>query len=179
MTLSRWLRDYLYIPMGGNRAGTAKIYRNLFLTFLLGGLWHGAAWTFVAWGALHGLGCCCQRAWSSAGWRMPAWAGVAVTFLFVNLTWVYFRAPDLAAANRLLATMIAPQPGFTLRIVEVWPLLILSAFVVWCCPNSQRLAAGRLGSSVIAAGGLAGAAIVAAMVATNTSLPSPFIYYNF
>lgn len=179
MTLSRWLRDYLYIPMGGSRVPTAKIYRNLFVTFLLGGLWHGAAWTFVAWGALHGLACCCQRAWSSAGHRMPNWAGIVVTFLFVNLSWVYFRAPDFAAANRLLATMAHPHPGFTIRILQVWPLLIVGALLVWCCPNSQSLAAGTLGRRVGVAGGLAGAAILVAMVATNISRPSPFIYYSF
>ena len=75
MTLSRWLRDYLYIPLGGNRKGTLVTYRNLMITMLLGGLWHGAAWTFVVWGAIHGVGLCverCARDWQP---RPPTAAG--------------------------------------------------------------------------------------------------------
>jgi alginate O-acetyltransferase complex protein AlgI len=109
MTLSRWLRDYLYIPLGGNRASSGAVYRNLLVTFLLGGLWHGAAWTFIVWGALHGVACCIQRWWASRGHRMPGAIGVIVTFLFVNLAWVYFRAPDIATANALLVTMAHPH----------------------------------------------------------------------
>ena len=72
MTLSRWLRDYVYIPMGGSRDGAYMTFRNLSLTFLIGGLWHGASWTFVVWGALHGAASCIHRLWSGAGFRLPA-----------------------------------------------------------------------------------------------------------
>jgi alginate O-acetyltransferase complex protein AlgI len=179
MTLSRWLRDYLYIPLGGNRASPKAVYRNLFITFLLGGLWHGAAWTFIMWGALHGVACCIQRWWTSAGHRMPAAIGVIVTFLFVNMAWVYFRAPDIATANALLATMMQPHPGAPTLMSPAWPLLLAGALIVWLCPNSQTIAAAAWKGRVALSGALAGAATVVALVSTNTSVTSPFIYYSF
>jgi len=105
MTLSRWLRDYLYIPLGGNRCGNFRTYINLFLTFLLGGLWHGAGWTFVAWGALHGVALVIHRLWQHMGVRLPAILGWALTFLFVNTTWVFFRANSFDEALRVLRGM--------------------------------------------------------------------------
>ncbi len=179
ITLSRWLRDYLYIPLGGNRASTAGVYRNLFVTFLLGGLWHGAAWTFIAWGALHGLGCCVQKAWASRGLRMPGPLAIVVTFLFVNFAWVYFRAPDLATAHSVLAAMMSPGPGLSTLMYQACPLLLVAALIVWLLPNSQNIAAADWRWRIPLSGVLAGAAAVVAMVATNTSISSPFIYYNF
>jgi alginate O-acetyltransferase complex protein AlgI len=181
ITLSRWLRDYLYIPLGGNRAATAMVYRNLFVTFLLGGLWHGAAWTFVMWGALHGAACCIHRWWASTGHRMPKPAGVVLTFLFVNMAWVYFRAPDIATANALLLTMAMPQFGGPTLLFAASPLLLVSAIIVWLLPNSQTIASAGWSETVRVAlsGALAGAAGIVAMVATNASVNSPFIYYNF
>ncbi|CAN5401329.1 MBOAT family protein [soil metagenome] len=179
ITLSRWLRDYLYIPLGGNRASAVAVYRNLFVTFLLGGLWHGAAWTFIAWGALHGLACCVQKAWASSGWRMPRGAAIVITFLFVNFAWIYFRAPDIATANALVTAMLHPGPGLSTLMYQACPLLLLAALLVWFCPNSQTIAAADWRGRVPLSGALAGAAAIVAMVATNTSIPSPFIYYNF
>ena len=97
ITLSTWLRDYLYIPLGGNRQGTLQTHRNLMLTMLLGGLWHGASWNFVAWGALHGIGLVAHKLWTervSPGWRLPRPLGWAMTLGFVVLTWVPFRSPS-------------------------------------------------------------------------------------
>jgi alginate O-acetyltransferase complex protein AlgI len=179
MTLSRWLRDYLYIPLGGNRTTTAMIYRNLFLTFLLGGLWHGAAWTFIMWGALHGAGCCVQRWWASTGHGMPKLAGIIVTFLFVNITWIYFRAPDIATANSLLTAMLKPQLGAPTLMYAATPLLLLSGLIVWLFPNSQAIASTQWSGRAALSGALIGVAAIVAMIATNTSIPSPFIYYNF
>jgi alginate O-acetyltransferase complex protein AlgI len=114
MTLSRFLRDYLYIPLGGNRHGGARRYRNLFLTMLLGGLWHGAAWTFVAWGALHGLYLAINHlwralrlrlGWTSRGGRLGRGAATALTFAAVLVAWVPFRATSFDAALTLLAGM--------------------------------------------------------------------------
>jgi D-alanyl-lipoteichoic acid acyltransferase DltB (MBOAT superfamily) len=179
ITLSSWLRDYLYIPLGGNRAGTARTYLNLFLTFLLGGLWHGAAWSFVAWGAMHGAACCVQKAWHATGLALPRPAGVLVTFLFVNFAWVFFRAPDLRSAAQVLTAMVSPGAGIDERILVIWPLLLIGAGLVWLCPTSTVLAsAPRRGRSLVAGAAL-GAALLLGFVATNTSLPSPFIYYNF
>ncbi len=105
MTLSRWLREYLYIPMGGNRKGSIRTYTHLFLTFLLAGLWHGAGWTFVLWGVLHGIALVVHRVWSKLGMRMPGMLGWSLTFLFVNASWVVFRATTLEGGLRVLKGM--------------------------------------------------------------------------
>ena len=106
MTLSRFLRDYLYIPLGGNRHGEVRRYRNLLITMLLGGLWHGAGWTFVAWGALHGGYLVVQQLWARHGrWRLPAVSAQALTFLAVVVAWVFFRAPDFGTAFDILGGM--------------------------------------------------------------------------
>jgi len=121
MTLSRFLRDYVYIPLGGNRRGTANTLLNLFLVFLIGGLWHGAGWTFVAWGAMHGAGMVAHRIWQNAGLRMPAFAGGVVTFLFVNAAWVLFRAENWDAAVKVYRGMAGLSgmalPGQVLDLV--------------------------------------------------------------
>lgn len=107
MTLSRFLRDYLYIPLGGSRHGEAMRYRNLMLTMLLGGLWHGAGWTFVIWGGLHGLYLVLQQAWQRVfgAARSHWWPGV-LTFLAVMLAWVFFRAPDVATAWDITGALV-------------------------------------------------------------------------
>jgi D-alanyl-lipoteichoic acid acyltransferase DltB (MBOAT superfamily) len=101
MTLSRFLRDYLYVPLGGNRHGLTTQLSALFATMALGGLWHGAGLTFVAWGAAHGMGLGAGVLWRRAGLVMPAVAGWAVTLAFVILTWVLFRAQTFDAALRI------------------------------------------------------------------------------
>ncbi|HRG50451.1 MAG TPA: MBOAT family protein [Pseudomonadales bacterium] len=106
MTLSRWLRDYLYIPLGGNRKGSFFTGINLLITFLLGGLWHGASWNFVIWGGLHGVAVTVHREWQKYGLRMPKLLAWAVTFLFVNIAWVFFRAKTLEDSFRVLRGMI-------------------------------------------------------------------------
>ncbi|WP_432820896.1 MBOAT family O-acyltransferase [Trichloromonas sp.] len=106
MTLSRWLRDYLYIPLGGSKHGETRTYVNLFLTFLLGGLWHGAGWTFVLWGGMHGIGTSVHRFWQSMGLKMPRWLGWSVTFLFVHCAWVFFRATTFDDAMKVFRGMV-------------------------------------------------------------------------
>ena len=106
MTLSRWLKEYLYIPLGGNRMGSLLTYRNLFLTFLLGGIWHGAGWTFIIWGVLHGVGCIVHRFWSKLGKTIPLPIGWAMTFLYVHVGWVFFRAPNVQEAWVMLKSMV-------------------------------------------------------------------------
>lgn len=106
ITLSRFLRDYLYIPLGGNRHSNLQTYRNLFITFLLGGLWHGAAWTFITWGALHGVALVVHRLWKRVAFNMPNAIAWLITFNFVNVAFVYFRATSFADAHKVLAGMI-------------------------------------------------------------------------
>lgn len=106
MSLSRFLRDYLYIPLGGNRHGEMRRYRNLLITMLLGGLWHGAGWTFVAWGALHGAYLVVQQLWARhSKWRLHRVPAQALTFLAVVVAWVFFRAPDFGTAFDVLGGM--------------------------------------------------------------------------
>lgn len=105
ITLSRFLRDYIYIPLGGNRSGEIRTLINLMLTFLIGGLWHGAAWTFVFWGFLHGTALCVHRLWKKTGIRMNNFLAWFLTFNFINMAWVFFRAPDWDSALNVLKGM--------------------------------------------------------------------------
>lgn len=106
MTLSRFLRDYIYIPLGGNRQGTLRSHGNLIVTFLLGGLWHGAAWTFVFWGFLHGAALLTHRLWKATGIRMNRILAWAVTFNFINISWVFFRAKEWEDAIKVTRGML-------------------------------------------------------------------------
>ena len=112
ITLSRFLRDYLYVPLGGNRLGERRRYINLLIVMLLGGLWHGAAWTFVVWGAMHGAGLAINHLWrtmrpgSSEPGLLGTWTGRIATFVFVAIAWVMFRATDMATAINVLKGMI-------------------------------------------------------------------------
>lgn len=105
VTLSRFLRDYIYIPLGGNRKGPGRTLTNVMITFLLGGLWHGAGWTFVLWGFLHGAALCIQRLFQKTGLGLPRPLAWLVTFAFVNAAWVFFRAPDINSAWQVIAAM--------------------------------------------------------------------------
>ena len=105
ITLSRFLRDYLYIPLGGNRKGELRSYFNVFMVFLLGGLWHGAAWTFVIWGMLHGLANIVYRIWKKIGISLPKFLAWLITFNFINIAWVFFRAQDFTAAKKVISAM--------------------------------------------------------------------------
>ena len=147
MTLSQFLRDYLYIPLGGNRHGRVLRYVNLMITMLLGGLWHGAAWTFVAWGTLHGVYLCINHAWSNFGPKAPprfarqtATAGVALTFLAVVIAWVFFRAPDITTALAVLSKMADPTNIAFGRVEMMYALFVaIYAALAWFAPNTQEI----------------------------------------
>src|SRR6266851_485569 len=149
MTLSQFLRDYLYIPLGGNRHGPALRYLNLMITMLLGGLWHGAAWTFVAWGALHGGYLCINRAWNylvtKPGLRWAPFAGLAgfvLTFLAVVVAWVFFRADSLAQALSILVKMADPTHiVFGRAEIAKAALIALYAVIAWFLLNTQEIMA--------------------------------------
>src|SRR5574344_1562640 len=110
ITLSRFLRDYVYIPLGGNQKGSFRTYSNLIATFLIGGLWHGAGWTFVFWGFLHGLALVIHRAWTKLGFRMNTILAWFITFNFINIAWIFFRANGWADAMKVLKAMFGLTP---------------------------------------------------------------------
>lgn len=105
MTLSRFMRDYIYIPLGGNRSSEIRICINILITFLIGGLWHGAGWTFLFWGLLHGSALVVNRIWHTLPFRMWKWLSWFITFNFVNIAWIFFRAPNWNDATLVLSSM--------------------------------------------------------------------------
>jgi D-alanyl-lipoteichoic acid acyltransferase DltB (MBOAT superfamily) len=176
ITLSRFLREYVYVPLGGNRAGLPASSRNLVVTFLLGGLWHGAGWTFIIWGALHGCAMVVQRWWRELGIPLPAWLAWLLTFLFVNVAWVFFRAASLRDAIALLQGMGGwhgvGAPGMSARDIV---LLAAALALALLGPNSNVIAATqqlRVRNSAFAA-----ALLAASFLALSQT--SPFIYFNF
>jgi D-alanyl-lipoteichoic acid acyltransferase DltB (MBOAT superfamily) len=208
MTLSRFLRDYLYIPLGGNRQGKLRRYINLFITMLLGGLWHGAGWTFVLWGALHGAYLTINHLWrdyvvARLPFRAPAWLaafiGATLTFIAVVTAWVLFRASDMSQASTLLQAMygIAARPisldavlhGQLLLVTEMSgrDLVKLLAFClawVWLFPNSTRLRFLSGGNGLKRGYGLAIAQAAAVIILLYMAMDqfgsySPFLYFQF
>ena len=145
MTLSRFLRDYVYIPLGGNRHGPARRYINLMATMVLGGFWHGAGWTFILWGTLHGLYLLIAHAWESfARVRLPAPATWGLTLIAIIVAWVIFRAPDLHSAGVILTGLAGFQglhhPGANTGEAPI-VILISIALLVACVflPNTQQI----------------------------------------
>jgi len=129
MTLSAWLRDYLYIPLGGNRRGPGRTYVNLMVTMLLGGLWHGASWNFVLWGGLHGVALAIHKLYRlTVGdrWRMPVALGWAMTLMFVVLCWIPFRAAHFADTINILGGMVAFRGGAAFQSSAVLIALLLA-----------------------------------------------------
>lgn len=107
ITLTSFLRECVYFPLGGSRKGTVCTYRNIFAIYLISGFWHGAGWTFIVWGLLHGLGQVVERIWGPGRDKLPRWLRWGVTFLFVNVAWVFFRAPDFSGALELLGRAVS------------------------------------------------------------------------
>lgn len=202
ISLSTFLRDYLYIPLGGNRHGALRRYINLFLTMLLGGLWHGAGWTYVAWGALHGIYLALNHLWRAlprpALFRLiPSWSGKllggALTFVAVVIAWVLFRADSMAQALRILQAM----SGIAVRDISLdqvlhgqmlaaaglsgrdfLRLLLPGLLWVWLLPNSTRLR--FLDRHTVISLAQASLALVALyFVLDRFGSYSPFLYFQF
>jgi alginate O-acetyltransferase complex protein AlgI len=181
MTLSRWLRDYLYIPLGGNRKGRILTYRNLMLTMLLGGLWHGAAWTFVVWGGIHGLGLSIERA---TGWRPTSeaakWFGRILTFHVVCFGWIFFRADSFGRAGDVLARLFTAwgqaSPLVTTSVVLAILVGILGQYIRPGAIGAALRGFQRLPVPAQATG------FAVALMLINTLGPegvAPFIYFRF
>lgn len=115
ITLNRFLTKYVYIPLGGNRKGNVRTYRNLLIVFFVSGVWHGAGWTFLIWGLLHGIFYILTKMCSSFMEKIPKWMGRIITFISVNIAWIFFRAESLSQANELLQKIAGLQFGPVLR----------------------------------------------------------------
>lgn len=176
ISLSSLLRDYLYIPMGGSRLGEWKTCRNLMIAMLLGGLWHGANWTFVAWGAYHGLLLIATR-YSEA--VLKSWPGAlqrVITFLLVVIGWVLFRADNFSMASGLLGAMFSWKPGIQLGTAgSLAGLLFLAGGLAHFGPNTFEL---RHRWTPVQAWAL-GALLLTCMVLIYGGQQSPFLYFQF
>ncbi|MGI8891576.1 MAG: MBOAT family O-acyltransferase [Chthoniobacterales bacterium] len=192
ISLSTWLRDYLYISLGGNRGSSLFRYRNLLITMLLGGLWHGASWVFVLWGGLHGLGLIAHQLWSMARARLSnlklasarfvaplgRLLAVCLTFYFVCLCWIFFRAVDLPKAMVIFRSFVFLQSNGPASLnPQLWWLLAGLALIHWL--NYKRVLATwwrRLPEPVFAAAYGAGWAII---LLFSPAQYVPFIYFQF
>jgi alginate O-acetyltransferase complex protein AlgI len=179
MTLSRFLRDYLYIPLGGNRAGQARQTVNVVLTMLLAGLWHGANWTFVVWGGLHGVALAVNHLWSRVGLRLPWLIGWALTMLFVMLSWVLFRAANFSSAWDVLRSM-AGLHGLARPVLtnESAAAIMLGCAVAVAGPTSQRFALS-LSRPAPWIAVPAGILLSWLLLLIGGRLPNVFIYFQF
>ncbi len=185
ISLSTWLRDYLYIPLGGNRKGPLRTYANLMLVMLLGGLWHGASWNFVIWGGIHGGMLGLERRLGKAHplRRLPPAVSVASTFVIVCLSWVFFRAKTLGQAVTYLGSLSgvsAVSPASDVVSGALYPqyyagLFALSAVVVFGMPNSWELT-GRLSPFRVV--GVVTAMVLATLMMWTQTI-NPFLYFQF
>jgi D-alanyl-lipoteichoic acid acyltransferase DltB (MBOAT superfamily) len=187
MTLSRWLRDYLYIPLGGNRKGRVRTYLNLMATMLLGGLWHGAALTFVVWGALHGLGLAAERLWhdvrgapAAGAPRRGVWIRRLLTFNFVCFAWIFFRSDSLARAREMIVGLFTqwgrPSPLVTAGVIVAIAVGIGCQYLPARIP---RLIMGRYSRFSLPVQAVVLAVALAATSALGPEGVAPFIYFRF
>jgi alginate O-acetyltransferase complex protein AlgI len=126
MTLNRFLTQYVYIPLGGSRRKEVRVYFNIGIVFLISGIWHGAGWTFVVWGICHGIGVMIHRIWKKKGYSMPSWLGMFITFFFINILWVLFRADNMHEAWVIISSMFDNHqfylsPAYTSHLPSILP----------------------------------------------------------
>ena len=184
MTLSRWLRDYVYIPLGGNRKGELLTYRNLLLTMLIGGLWHGAGWTFVVWGGLHGAYLAVGRLRHGRDEALPTgfalWRRRLVTFHLVCLAWVFFRADSFGTAKDVLFGLFTrwghPSPLVSFGVVVAIVAGIASQYLPPRWPRALMERFSRL--PVVAQATVLGLALMVTSVMGPEGV-APFIYFRF
>ncbi|MEL6552314.1 MAG: MBOAT family O-acyltransferase [Cyanobacteria bacterium J06621_11] len=187
ISLSTWLKDYLYIPLGGNRGGKWFTYRNLMLTMVLGGLWHGAAWTFVVWGTLHGGALILHKEWSKFARQIPAltrpsaWISllsVALTFYWVCIAWVFFRADSFGSAMAVLQAFVGLRsPGSDQLSLQLLGVLFVLACLHWLTSKAVwTKAVETMPAQLYAVGYGFAAAVVLTLVPVGYT---PFIYFQF
>jgi len=190
ISLSQWLRDYLYISLGGNRKGKIRTYLNLMITMLLGGLWHGASLKFVIWGGLHGIGLVINRIWDSifkshlrTGW-IGRVLGVFVTFQFVSFCWIFFRAPDVESVKIMLKQVFESfSPGSYMTVLPAYSnalLLMGVAYVIHLLPEKTKESYRGLFIKIPLVAQLAVVMLVAVLLfQMRTTEIMPFIYFRF
>lgn len=194
MTLSRFLRDYLYIPLGGNRRGPVRRYLNLVITMLLGGLWHGASWNFAVWGGIHGLGLLVNHAWQkltlARRWQTPAVLGQALTLLLVLFAWVPFRADTLTHSVQMWQAMVGlgeAAPGIVTDAISAVAWIGALSAIALFAPNSQEILGavenGTATKFLPQGGGVRFAGIMGIVfgvaIASSLAVPSSFLYFRF
>lgn len=178
ISLSNCLRDYLYIPLGGSRQGTAKTYQNLLVTMLLGGLWHGANWTFVLWGAYHGALLILFHLTSARWQRLPRLTRQIGTFVLVLVGWVFFRATDLTMATDMLGAMFRLRAGQVVGDVTAWAVaLTLATSWAMAGPNAQDMHQNFRWRPLIGLGWAVAFGICLSLIGGSRS--SPFLYFQF
>jgi len=185
MSLSSWLRDYLYIPLGGNRRGRARTYLNLMLTMLLGGLWHGANWTFVVWGGIHGAGLAVERLLTGeseirdSSAFMARWLRRCLVFAIVCVAWIFFREPSFAGAFHQLAGLFVwewqPVYGVALQFLSVFVAALLLLDLGLESSRTEYLLADR--SLALRVGIGVTACVLITLLGANQS--NAFIYFRF
>lgn len=188
ITLGRFLRDYIYIPLGGSKKGESKTYSNLMVTFLIGGLWHGAGWTFIFWGFLHGMALIVHRAWQKTGVNMNPVFAWGITFLFVNIAWVFFRSDSWLDAGNILKSMVNistfQSQTLTLQggIMDAVPWLIFALTVSLLLPNTidRYLNQKPSSSSTLYKQAIFSATLfLISIYKMSLQSHSEFIYFNF
>ena len=185
ITLSRFLTNYLYIPLGGNRLGEWKTLRNLLIVFLVSGIWHGAGWNFIIWGALHGAALLVHRFWKKSGGRFPKYIGMLITFNFVNIFWVFFNSKTIDDAHRLLLAMFDFSNnylGFTREFKKMlverqlaYKVLAVAIIISFFCNNCQQLGQNFKPNWKT----LLFTTVVFLIVLFHINRASTFLYFNF
>lgn len=184
ISLSTWLRDYLYIPLGGNRHGITRMYAALMITMLLGGLWHGAAWTFVIWGALHGIYLVIERLLrNKIHIKINAWNGILLallTYTCVNITWVFFRAREFETAKNMLTSMFGLNDGEKILqsfdIIKVFTVITILFICHWVMRNTSMKAVSLKAPPVVL--GIVWA-ILFVLICIAQGSGEQFIYFQF
>jgi alginate O-acetyltransferase complex protein AlgI len=177
ISLSTWLRDYLYIPLGGNKKGPSRTLVNLLTVMVFGGLWHGAGWNFLIWGLLHGLGLCANVVFKSFGVVVPRIIGWFITFHYVTFAWIFFRAPDFEIARDVMASLLSAN--WTLRLPLGLCLLILAPLVYDCLQlNASKFLRWWQHRSIYATAALS-VIIISGILLIAPPTEAPFIYFQF
>ena len=177
ITLSRFLKEYVYIPLGGNRKGNFKTYTNLMATFIIGGLWHGAGWTFIFWGFLHGMALVTQRIWNQLGFKMNGILAWFITFNFINIAWVFFRAKEWNDAIKVLVGMINFSQISPINPIEVACVIVTMLAVIFL-KNSNAIAK-KISKNLFMMAVLTGTLFFLSLTILEIRKVSEFLYFQF